>query len=760
MSRAQDSRQEIIPVIYRAACLAQEHGHEFVTLEHLLYALLDDEEVRSCGETLKVDLVALSEAMTGFFSGAFIPVTHTIPTPTKAFDEVITRTIGTALFSSKTQVKPIDVLVQLLAHQDEDSFALAAMLRAGFSALAVKKHLSHGQSSNYSAAGNMQDPLLAAAGVEGPAREITNREEAEKFLEKFCTNLNVAAQNAKVDPLIGRHDEVDQIIQIVARRTKNNVALVGEPGTGKTAIAEGLALKITQGEVPEAIAQSTVYSLNIGDLVAGTRFRGDFEERMKQVLQSLGFIDDAILFIDEIHTIMGAGSGNSGSLDVANLLKPALAKGTIRCIGATTLEEYRKHFEKDRALLRRFKKVDVEEPSVADAKLILEGLRPYYEEFHGVSFTPEAIAAAVDLTHRYVTNAFLPDKAIDIIDNAGARQRVAPVETKKTQIDVIDIEMEVSKVARIPAQTVAEDETEKLIRLEGDLRAKVYDQDEAITTLTDAVMVARAGLRDTNKPSGAYLFTGPTGVGKTEVARQLAETLGVPLLKYDMSEYMEKHAVAKLIGAPPGYVGYGEGGNGNGKLTNDVDTHPYAVLLLDEIEKAHPDVFNILLQVMDDGKLTNSGGKTVTFRNIILIMTSNAGAKDAAKNKIGFQMVENRDGDLKVINDTFSPEFRNRLDAVVRFRRLTQAGINKVVVKFLDQLRAQSADRGVTVEVSDEAITWLAQKGYDPAMGARPLTRVIHQNIKIPLSKAMILGGLKKGGTASVKVVDGALVVS
>lgn len=761
MSRAQDNRQEIVPVIYRAACLAQEFGHEFVTLEHLVAALMEDEEFVVCAGSLKVNMDLLATSLEQFFTGDFIPVTNTLPQPTKGFDEVITRTIGSAMFSSRQTARPIDILVHLLALTDADSFAVSTLLRAGFTALAVKKHLSHGEKSGMSATGSMQDPMMAAAGVDGTAgKEITSREEAEKFLEKFCTNLNESAKNAKVDPLIGRTEEVGQIVQIVARRTKNNVALVGEPGVGKTAIAEGLALKITNGEVPAAIAKSVVYSLNIGDLVAGTRFRGDFEERMKQVLQALGFIEDAILFIDEIHTIMGAGAGNSGSLDVANLLKPALAKGTLRCIGATTQEEFRKHFEKDRALLRRFKKVDVSEPSAEDAKLILAGLKPYYEEFHGVSFTEEAIAAAVDLTHRYVTNAFLPDKAIDIIDNAGARQRVAAEGEKKSVIGLTEIEFEVSKVARIPAKTVAEDETEKLIRLETDLRAKVYDQDEAITALTDAVMVARAGLRDTNKPAGSYLFTGPTGVGKTEVARQLAETLGVPLLKYDMSEYMEKHAVAKLIGAPPGYVGYGEGGAGNGKLTNDIDTNPYAVLLLDEIEKAHPDVFNILLQVMDDGKLTNSGGKSVSFRNVILIMTSNAGAKDAQKNRIGFGSAANVDGDLKTINDTFSPEFRNRLDAVVRFRRLSQEGIERVVEKFIEQLREQTADRGVKIEVTKEAMKWLATKGYDPLMGARPLARVIHQHIKIPLSKVMLLGRLKKGGRARVKVVDDAIVVA
>ena len=760
MSRAANSRQAIVPTIYRAAAIAQEHGHEFVTLEHMLASLLEDPEVRAASEALGVDLESLDDGVVQFLEGSFIPVTRTIPHPTKSFDEVVTRCVGTALFSARPQTRPIDLLVHLLQYPAEDSHAVTLAVRHGLSALAVKRYLSHGNgSSNTPALTGGHDPM--GMGPEGaPMKDIASREEAEKFLEKYCVNLNKAAENTKIDPLIGREEEVGQIIQITARRTKNNVALVGEPGVGKTAIAEGLALKIVRGEVPAAIAKSTVYSLEIGNLVAGTRFRGDFEERMKQVLQALAFIPDSILFIDEIHTIMGAGAGNSGSLDVANLLKPALAKGTIRCIGATTLEEYRKHFEKDRALLRRFKRVDVAEPSVEDAKKILHGLKGYYESFHGVSFTDAAVNAAVDLTHRYVTNAFLPDKAIDIIDNAGARQRIAPEDAKKLTIDLAEIEFEISKVAKIPATTIEESETEKLQRLDTDLRTKVYDQDEAITALTDAVMVARAGLREANKPSGSYLFTGPTGVGKTEVARQLAATLGVPLVKYDMSEYMEKHSVAKLIGAPPGYVGYGEGNSGSGKLVNDIDAHPHCVLLLDEIEKAHPDVFNILLQVMDDGKLTASSGKMVPFRNVILIMTSNAGAKEGQKNRIGFGSQSNHDGDVKVINDTFSPEFRNRLDAVVRFKPLTPAGITQVVDKFLDQLREQTAERNVTIEVSPEAKAWLAEKGYDRLMGARPLTRVIASSIKIPLSRAMLFGALKDGGTAKVTVEGDALVVA
>lgn len=752
-----DSRKEVSKTVHRSVQIAYEHGHECLTLEHLLLAALEHEDVLECLKALGVEHEPLVEALDLFMRSGAIPVTHTIPHPSPYFDEIITRCVGTARFSSRGYATPLDLLIHILQHPADDCYAVTLLLRAGLTALMVKRYVSHGTGGT---PGVNEAGLVGVNGEQAAPAAITSREEAERFLEKYCTNLNKVAAESKIDPLIGRTEEVSHIIQIVARRTKNNVALVGEPGVGKTAIAEGLALKIVRKEVPTAIEKSTVFSLDIGNLVAGTRFRGDFEERMKQVLKALEYIDDAILFIDEIHTIMGAGAGSQGSLDVANLLKPALAKGTLRCIGATTLEEYRKHFEKDRALQRRFKRVDVDEPSVADTKLILRGLRTAYEEFHGVKFTDAALDAAVDLTYRYVTNAQLPDKAIDVIDNAGARQRVAPEDVRLSTIDVREIEFEVSKVAKIPAQEVQEDETEKLLRLEGDLRSKVFDQDEAITALTDAVYVSRAGLRDTNKPAGSYLFTGPTGVGKTEVARQLADTLGIPLIKYDMSEFMEKHSVSKLIGSPPGYVGYGEGGAGNGKLINDVDSHPHCVLLLDEIEKAHPDVFNILLQVMDDGKLTNSAGKSVPFRNVILIMTSNAGAKDAQRNRIGFGKLENTDGDLSTINDTFSPEFRNRLDAVVRFKRLSPEGIRKVVDKFLSVLVSQSADRNVAIDVSEEAKNWLAAKGYDPRMGARPLARVIHENIKIPLAKLMLTGPLRNGGgKVTVSVKNDAIVV-
>jgi ATP-dependent Clp protease ATP-binding subunit ClpA len=755
-NKAQDSsRQELVNTIYRAAGIAQEYGHEFVTLEHLLSALMEQAEVKDLLTILNVNQESISDALTTFFSSPFIEVTNTVPSPTKSFDEVITRCVGSALFSATPIATPTGLLIHLLQHPSDDSHAVTILLQHGLTALMLKKHLSHG-TANVGAA--QPGDMTGAPGAE-QANPINTREDAEKLLDKYCVNLNKSALDSRIDPLIGRADEVGHIVQIVARRTKNNVVLVGEPGVGKTAIAEGLALKIVRKEVPTAIEDSTVYSLDIGNLVAGTRFRGDFEERMKQVLKALEFIPNAILFIDEIHTIMGAGAGSQGSLDVANLLKPALAKGTLRCIGSTTLEEYRKHFEKDRALLRRFKRVDVNEPSPEDSKLILRGLREVYEKFHGITFTDEALDKAVELTHRYVTNAYLPDKAIDVMDNAGARQRVAPEADRKLVLGVPEIEFEVSKVAKIPATEVQEDEAEKLGRLEIDLKSAVFGQDPAVTALVSAMFVARAGLREENKPSGSYLFTGPTGVGKTEVARQLAKTLGVPLLKYDMSEYMEKHSVAKLIGSPPGYVGYGEGGAGNGKLTNDVDSSPYCVLLLDEIEKAHPDVFNLLLQVMDDGRLTNSAGKSVSFRNVVLIMTSNAGAKEGQKKKIGFGSQDNSAASDTVVNDMFTPEFRNRLDATVRFDRLKPENITLVVEKFLNQLRDMASRRNVTIKVTDPAMKWLAEKGYDPDMGARPLARVINDNIKVPLSRLMVIGRLKDGGEAAVRLSDDTLIV-
>jgi len=745
--------ENTIETIYRAQTVAGSKGHEYVTMEHLLAALLERAEIIQTLSAINASASEVLEEVNVYLVSDAIPVTFTQPRPTASLDEIVTKAVGYAAMSGRGKATPTDLFLHLLEMPHEDSFAVTLLLKMGVTPLAVKKQLSHG---------TKRGDRREHAGAEGPTQQtqMSNREEAEAFLEQYAINLNKQAAESKIDPLIGRTDEIMAIIQIVARRTKNNVVLVGEPGVGKTALAEGLALKIVRKEVPEVIENSTVFSLDIGSLVAGTRFRGDFEERMKQVIKAVEMIPGAILFIDEIHTVMGAGSGSQGSLDVANLLKPALAKGTLRCMGSTTQEEYRKHFEKDGALKRRFKKVEIAEPSVEDAKLILRGLKTNYETFHGITYTDEALDAAVDLTNRYVTNSQLPDKAIDVIDNAGARQRILPADQRKTEIGLTEIEVEVAKVAHIPAREVGEDENEKLSRLETDLRLNVIGQDAALLALTDAVFVQRAGLRETNLPAGSYLFTGPTGVGKTEAARTLAKTLGIPLLKYDMSEYMEKHSVAKLIGAPPGYVGYGEGDSGGGKLTNEVDTHPHAVLLLDEIEKAHPDVFNVLLQVMDDGALTSASGKRVDFRNIILIMTSNAGAAELGKNKIGFGSQKSNDADEPVIKRMFSPEFRNRLDAIVKFDRLKPEHIRVIVDKFITQLSEMASHRNVTVELSDPAREWLAKNGFDEDMGARPLKRVINDNIKKPLSRLMVTGTLSKGGVAKVDVVDENIVVT
>lgn len=756
MTTAHEASKKIANIIYRAVEIAHEYGHEHVTLEHLLSSLLENSSVRKCIEGFEVDPDEVQDDLKVFFNSNFLPITHTVPSPTRSFDEVITRCVGTALFSSRGSSTPVDLLAHLLQYPSEDSHAVTLMNKAGIDALMLKKLLSH---SDDNSGGGRPGKIPEGGPDMGGSKEPSNVEEAINYIEKYCEDLNKKASLMKIDPLIGRAEEINLITQIVSRRTKNNVILIGEAGVGKTALAEGLALKITRKEVPETISESTVYSLDVGSLIAGTKYRGDFEERMKIILKSFEFLPDTILFIDEIHTIMGAGSGNSGSLDIANLLKPALARGNLRCIGSTTSDEYRKHFEKDRALSRRFKSVVVAEPSLEDAKLILRGLREAYEGFHKVTYTDEALDAAVELTHRYVNNMFLPDKAIDIMDNAGARQRILPEMERKSVLDVQDIEYEVSRIAKIPEKEIHEDEGNKLARLETSLKEKVFGQDEAIDTLVDSVFVARAGLRKTNKPQGSYLFTGYSGTGKTEVAKQLAATLGVPLLKYDMSEYMEKHAVSKLIGAPPGYVGFSDGQSGNGKLINDIETNPYSILLLDEIEKAHPDVFNILLQVMDDGVLTSSSGKTVNFRNVILIMTSNTGAAELSKNTIGFGDRTTDGNDEPIIKRTFSPEFRNRLDAIIKFDKLKKENVVKIVDKFIDELNEMLSERSVDIVLEQHVKEWLAEKGYDALMGARPLERVIHDSIKKPLSRLILLGHLKDGGKASVEVKDDKIVV-
>ncbi|MBI3674119.1 MAG: AAA family ATPase, partial [Rhizobiales bacterium] len=587
-------------------------------------------------------------------------------------------------------------------------------------------------------------------GSDGEDREAAKKKADGDALDAYCVNLNRKAGEGRIDPLIGREAEVNRTIQILCRRQKNNPLFVGDPGVGKTAIAEGLARKIVKGEVPEVLADCTVFQLDMGALLAGTRYRGDFEERLKAVIKEIEARPGAIMFIDEIHTVIGAGATSGGAMDASNLLKPALAGGALRCIGSTTYKEYRQHFEKDRALVRRFQKIDVNEPTIPDAIAILKGLKPYYEEFHKVKFTDQAIESAVQLSARYMSDRKLPDKAIDVIDETGASQMLVAESKRRKTIDVPEIEATIATMARIPAKNVSKDDATVLKNLDAELKRLVFGQDKAIEALTSAIKLARAGLREPEKPIGCYLFSGPTGVGKTEVARRLAEVLGVNMLRFDMSEYMERHSVSRLIGAPPGYVGFDQGG----LLTDGIDQHPYSVLLLDEIEKAHPDLFNILLQVMDHGKLTDHNGKSVDFRNVILIMTTNAGAQDLAREAMGFTRNKREGDDQEAIIRMFSPEFRNRLDAVIGFAHLPPEIVRKVVEKFVLQLEAQLAERQINIELSPEAADWLAAKGYDQQMGARPLARVIQEQVKKPLAEEVLFGKLAKGGTVRI-LLDG-----
>jgi ATP-dependent Clp protease ATP-binding subunit ClpA len=751
---------EIVRIMRNAVKTAESFEHEYVTLEHLLHALTVEPKILDILKQFNIKVGDIQDELLEYLESDLIPKTHNGATPeeTIAVSSLIKISVAHVMLSGRHVATANDLLLGLLRQDDGDCFATRVLISRGLDEASLKMFLAHGPGGGVGTKGS---PMTTGPDGEQRIKDVTNKEEAIALLEKFTTNLNKVAEDGNIDSVIGRETEIQEIVQVMARRSKNNVVMVGEPGVGKTAIAEGLALKIFRKEVPEIIQGSVVYSLNIGDLVAGTRFRGDFEERIKFILKALTFVDSPILFIDEIHMIMGAGSGKDNSMDVANLLKPAFTKGYLRCIGSTTFEEYRKHFEKDRALVRRFEKLDINEPDIASAKLIMRGLKTHYEKHHGVTYTDEALDQAVEMTARFVQNKFLPDKAIDVIDRAGARQRVKPEETKEKVITEDHILFEVAKIAKIPEQTVGTDERAKLVSLEKDLKAAVYGQDSAIDTLVDAVIVARAGLRDDNKPAGSFLFVGPTGVGKTETARQLASTLGVPLVKFDMSEYAEKHSVAKLIGAPPGYVGHGEGGAGSGLLTNEIETKPHCVLLLDEVEKAHPDIFNTFLQVMDDGKLTNSSGKTVYFNNVTLILTSNAGAREASKNTLGFNGPATKVGaEDSVIKDAFSPEFRNRLDAIVKFKGLGKELLVKVVNKFVGRISKQLESREMKFEISDEAVEWLANKDIDPMMGARPVERVVNDHVKRPVSKAMIFQGAKKGDTIKVELEADAIKVT
>jgi ATP-dependent Clp protease ATP-binding subunit ClpA len=734
--------------LHRAVAYANQRKHEFATLEHLLLSLTDDADAAAVMKACDVEMAALKKALTNYVDTdlkSLVVDDGEEAKPTAGFQRVLQRAVIHVQSSGRDDVTGANVLVAVFS--ERESHAAYFLQQQEMTRYDAVNFIAHGIAKK---AGASEQRPTKGSGDEDEKPAVKTGGEA---LEAYCINLNEKARQGKVDPLIGRSNEVERAIQILCRRTKNNPLLVGDPGVGKTAIAEGLARKIVTHQVPDVLAQSTIFSLDMGTLLAGTRYRGDFEERVKQVIKELENHDNAILFIDEIHTVIGAGATSGGAMDASNLLKPALASGTLRCMGSTTYKEFRQHFEKDRALVRRFQKIDVNEPSVEDTVKILKGLKSYYEDFHKLKYTAEALRAAVELADKYITDRKLPDKAIDVIDEAGASQMLLPEGRRKKTIGIKEVEAVVAKIARIPPKSVSKSDTEALRQLETDLKSAVFGQDEALHQLASAMKMARAGLREPNKPIGCYLFSGPTGTGKTETVRQLALTLGIELLRFDMSEYMERHTVSRLIGAPPGYVGFDQGG----LLTDAVDQHPHAVVLLDEIEKAHQDVYNILLQVMDHGVLTDANGKKVDFRNVVLIMTTNAGASDAQRNSIGFGRGKLEGQDEEAIKRLFTPEFRNRLDAVVGFKPLTQDVIRLVVQKFILQLEAQLADRHVTIETSDEAIDWLAKNGFDELYGARPLGRVIQEQIKRPLADDILFGRLAKGGHVKVVLKDGKL---
>jgi ATP-dependent Clp protease ATP-binding subunit ClpA len=732
--------------LHRALAYANERRHEYATLEHLLLALTEDQDAVAVLRACSVDLDRLRREVLTYVDNELgnLVASHTEDAkPTASFQRVLQRAAIHVQSSGREEVTGANVLVAMFA--ERESHAVYFLQEQDMTRFDAVNYISHGIAK---APGRSETRRVQGAEEEGEQRggEKGNQKRGHDALDAYCVNLNKKAKTGKIDPLIGREAEVERTIQILCRRSKNNPLYVGEPGVGKTAIAEGLARRIVGREVPEVLVNSTIFALDMGALLAGTRYRGDFEERLKAVLSELEQTAGAILFIDEIHTVIGAGATSGGAMDASNLLKPALAGGVIRCIGSTTYKEYRNYFEKDRALVRRFQKIDVNEPTVEDSIKILRGLKPYYERHHKVRYTMDAIRAAVELSHRYIGDRKLPDKAIDVIDESGAAQMLLPESRRRKTITAREVEACVATMARIPPKSVSRDDREVLKNLTRDLETMVFGQDAAIEALVSAIKLARAGLRDPEKPIGSYLFSGPTGVGKTEVARQLARTMGIEITRFDMSEYMERHTVSRLIGAPPGYVGFDQGG----LLTDAIDQHPHSVLLLDEIEKAHPDLFNILLQVMDYGKLTDHNGKIVDFRNVILIMTTNAGAAELAKQAIGFGSGIRTGHDEEAINRMFTPEFRNRLDATISFAPLSPETIGRVVDKFILQLEEQLADRNVTIELQQSARLWLAEKGYDPLFGARPLARVIQEHIKKPLAEELLFGHLAKGGIVRV----------
>ena len=746
--------QSLEKTLHAALSHASERSHEYATLEHLLLALIDDADAAQVMTACGVDLGDLGDVVRQYLDQEYQSLKMKEkgdPAPTAGFQRVIQRAILHVQSSGKDTVTGANVLVALFS--ERDSYAVYFLQQQDMSRLDAVSYISHGIGKG---GRRIEDRSPKGSETETPQPEekaASDKGKKDSALDQFTVNLNEKALAGKVDPLIGRGPEVDRTIQILCRRSKNNPLYVGDPGVGKTAIAEGLARKIVEGDVPEVLTDAVIYSLDMGALLAGTRYRGDFEERLKQVVSELEKMPEAILFIDEIHTVIGAGATSGGAMDASNLLKPALSGGTIRCIGSTTYKEFRNHFEKDRALLRRFQKIDVNEPTIEDTIKILKGLRTAFEDHHKVKYTPDAIKTAVELSARYINDRKLPDKAIDVIDEVGAMQMLVPPSKRKKTITAREIEAVIATMARIPPKSVSSDDKKQLEHLERDLKRVVFGQDKAVEKLSIAMKLSRAGLRDPDKPIGSFLFSGPTGVGKTEVAKQLAGIMGIPIQRFDMSEYMERHSVSRLIGAPPGYVGFDQGG----LLTDAVDQQPHCVLLLDEIEKAHPDLFNILLQVMDNGRLTDHHGKTVDFRNVVLIMTTNAGASDMARQGIGFGDVSKEDAGDEAVKQMFTPEFRNRLDAIVPFAYLGTEVVSRVVDKFILQLELQLAEQNVHIQFDGDARGWLGQRGYDKLFGARPMARLIQEKVKQPLAEELLFGKLAHGGEVHVSVKEEAL---
>ncbi len=728
--------------------LANFHKHEFVTLEHLLTALIDDKDALGVFKACGVDILLLKKNLDEFIAKKLKNLQDNFdgePKLTNGFQRVLQRAAIHVQSTGREEVTGANMLVAM--YSEKESYAVYFLANQNMSRLDVVQYISHGI-AKVSENENKESSQDTYENTSNSSSKI------KKALDEFCINLNLKAEKGSIDKLIGRKKEVDRTIQILCRRQKNNPLFVGDPGVGKTAIAEGLAKRIVDKDVPDIISDAVIYSLDMGSLLAGTRYRGDFEERLKEVLKELEKEKKSILFIDEIHTVIGAGATSGGSMDASNLLKPSLGNGSLRCIGSTTYKEFKNYFEKDRALVRRFQKIDIKEPTKDESIKILKGLKTYYENYHNIEYSKGAIISAVELSNKYISDRKLPDKAIDIIDEAGASQYLLPISKRKKIITEKEIESVVALVARIPSKSVTSNDKESLKNLERDLKNFVYGQDTAIEELSSSIKLARAGLREDGRPIGSYLFSGPTGVGKTEIAKQLSKTLGVKLLRFDMSEYMERHTVSRLIGAPPGYVGFDQGG----LLTDGVDQHPHCVVLLDEIEKAHFDLFNLLLQVMDYGKLTDNNGKSIDFRNVVLIMTTNAGAIDISKKRIGFNSIRSSSDSDEAITKLFSPEFRNRIDSIIHFNHLSKKIVLSIVDKFMIEVEAQLDDKGVSLSVDNKTKEYLAEKGYDEVYGARELGRVIQEKIKKPMAEELIFGSIAKGGHVSIVFKDNKII--